>query len=252
MRNYRHILITGASSGLGAALAVAYAAEGVRLSLHGRDAARLASVAAGAQKRGAVVSTHTGDVTDEGDMAAWVERCAREQAIDGLIANAGISAGTGAGGESLEQVKKIFAVNVTGVFNSVQPALPLMQARGTGQIGIVSSLAGFRGFPGAPAYCASKAAVRVYGEGLRGEMARYGVGVSVICPGFIKTPMTDVNHFRMPMLMTAEKAAGIIKRGLAENRARIAFPAAMYGAALVMGILPQMVMDWVAARTPKK
>jgi short-subunit dehydrogenase len=251
MRNPRHILITGASSGLGAALALEYAGPGIHLSLHGRDRERLSQIAAAVGQRGAENSTHCGDVTDAEDMAAWIR--ARDQALplDLVIANAGISGGT-AKGESAEQVAAIIAVNVGGVFNSVQPALPLMTQRGRGQIAIVSSLAGFRGFPGAPAYCASKAAVRVYGEGLRGEAARHHVEVNVICPGFVKTPMTDVNPFPMPLIMPPERAARIIRAGLAANRARIAFPWRMYVMIRFLAALPQPWIDLIAARTPKK
>ena len=248
----RHILITGASSGLGAALALEYAASGICLSLHGRDKERLERIAIWARKKGAQVTTYIGDVTDAGDMAAWITTCDGALPLDLVIANAGISAGTSGGGESPDQARKIFAVNVGGVFNTVQPALLLMTKRGQGQIAIVSSLAGFRGMPGAPAYCTSKAAVRVYGEGLRPEAARSNVAINVICPGFVKTPMTDVNKFRMPFLIPVERAAQIIRAGLAANRARIAFPFPMYALVRLLTALPQPVADFIAARTPRK
>ncbi|MGB9152706.1 MAG: SDR family NAD(P)-dependent oxidoreductase, partial [Alphaproteobacteria bacterium] len=253
MHNPRHILITGASSGLGAALALDYATAGIRLSLHGRNAERLAQVAEQARKRGADVSTHAGDVSDAKDCAGWIESCDRITAIDLVIANAGISGGTaGREGESLSQINAIFAANVTGVCNTIHAALPFMTQRKRGQIAIISSIASFRGFPGAPAYCASKAAVRVYGEGLRGEMARHNVEVNVVCPGFIKTPMTDVNPFPMPLIMSAEQAAVIIRKGLEANRARIAFPWPIYALIRLLTALPQPLMDFIAARTPKK
>lgn len=252
MLNPRHILITGASSGLGAALALDYAASGIFLSLHGRNEERLSQVAEQARLRGAEVSTHTGDVTDAKDITTWIETRDATQPLDLLIANAGISAGTGRKGESLDQVNTIFAANVTGVFNSIHPVLPLMTRRKKGQIAIISSLASFRGFPGAPAYCASKAAVRVYGEGLRAEMMRHNVEVNVVCPGFIKTPMTDVNPFPMPFLMSTERAAKIIRKGLASNRARIAFPWPLYAFVRMLTALPQPLMDFIAAQTPKK
>jgi NAD(P)-dependent dehydrogenase (short-subunit alcohol dehydrogenase family) len=237
---------------LGAALALVYAAAGARLSLHGRNAERLANVAGQARERGAEISTHTGDVGDAEDLAAWIEACDRTAEIDMIIANAGISAGTGGGGETLEQIHAIFAANVSGVFNTIHPVLPLMMRRGRGQVAIISSLAGFRGFPGAPAYCASKAAVRVYGEGLRAEMARHNVEVNVVCPGFIKTPMTDINPFPLPFLMTAERAARIIRKGLEDSRARIAFPWPMYAAIRLLTALPQPLIGFVAERTPRK
>lgn len=246
----KHILITGASSGIGAALATLYAGPGVRLALHGRNEDRLRHVAEDAKKRGAAVAIKAGDVCYAEGMSAWIAECHAAQPLDLVIANAGVSAGTGRNGESDEQARAIFAINLTGVLNTVQPAMPLMMQRGRGQIAIMSSLASFRGFPGAPAYCASKAAARIYGEALRGELAPHGIAVNVICPGFIKTPMTDVNPFPMPFIMTAERAARIIQKGLAHNRARIAFPWAMYALVRLAAALP---LDWLpVSRLPKK
>ncbi len=252
MQNPQHILITGASSGIGAALALAYAGSGATLSLHGRDAERLAQVAQRARACGATAITTIGEVTDRQAQAQWLAERAAAMPLDLVIANAGISAGTGSGGETPEQVEQIFAVNVQGVFNTVHGALPAMTQRGKGQIAIMASLAGFRGLPGCPAYSASKAAVRLYGEALRGDLAAKGVQVSVICPGYIKTPMTDVNKFRMPFLMEADSAALIIKQGLARNRARIAFPFPLYAAVWLLGALPPGLTDGFLARLPKK
>ena len=252
MLNPNHILITGASGGIGAALAVLYAAPGTRLSLHGRSAERLQQVAAQALARGAVVETHTGDVTDSAAMKGWIESCDARQPVDLLIANAGISAGTGTYGETQADVQRIFDTNLNGVLNSIHPILPPMMKRRRGQVAIMSSLASFRGFPGASAYCSSKAAVRTYGEALRPDLARFGVAVNVICPGFIKTPMTDVNPFPMPFLMSAERAARIIRDGLARNRARIAFPWPMYLGVRLLAAMPQGLTEGFSARFPRK
>jgi len=250
MLNPKHILITGASSGIGAALAELYAEPGVRLSLHGRNTERLEQTAVSARQRGAVAFAKPGDVTNAEAMAAWIGECDASQPLDLVIANAGISAGTGGGLETPAQARTILNVNLDGVLNTVQPAVSLMAARRHGQIAIMSSLASFYGFPGAPAYCASKAAVRIFGEALRGEWAEKGAEVSVICPGFIKTPMTDVNRFPMPFIMTTERAARIIRRGLNRNQARIAFPFPMYALVRLLAALPQ---DWLpAARLPRK
>jgi len=250
MLNPKHILITGASSGVGAALAELYAAHGIRLSLHGRNVERLEQIAVSARQRGAVVFAKPGDITDAEAVAAWIGECDASQPLDLVIANAGISAGTGGGLETPAQTRAILNVNLDGVLNTVQPVVPMMVARRRGQIAIMSSLASFRGFPGAPTYCASKAAVRIFGEALRGEWARKGVEVSVICPGFIKTPMTDVNRFPMPFIMTAERAARIIYHGLSRNRARIAFPFPMYAIICLLAALPQ---DWLpVAHLPRK
>lgn len=252
MQNPKHILITGASSGIGAALAEHYAAPGIRLSLLGRNRERLASAAVIARKKGATVIEKEGDVVDAPSLAEWIQHCDAAEPLHLVIANAGISAGTGSGEETEQQARAIFAVNLEGVLNTIHPALALMLPRKQGQIAIVSSLAGFRGFAGAPAYCGSKAAVRVYGESLRGDVAPHGVEINVICPGFIKTPMTDVNKFPMPFMMTAERAAAIIATGLAKNHGRIAFPWPMYALVRLMATLPQSVIDLFAARLPKK
>lgn len=251
-RSYEGILITGASSGIGAALAEAYAAPGVRLALCGRNEARLTMVAGLCRSAGASVTTATLDVRDAAAMASWIEALEQEAPLDLVIANAGISGGTGSGGEDRSQTEEIFAVNLDGVVNVVQPAVEAMRRRGRGQIAIMSSLAAFRGFPGAPAYCASKAAVRVWGEALRNDLARDGVGVSVICPGFVRSRMTAVNDFPMPFLMDAEKAAPIIRRGLARNRARIAFPWQMYAQVWLLAALPTALSDFLLRRMPAK
>jgi len=247
-----HILITGASSGIGAALARIYARPDVSMSLQGRDKERLNSVAENARRRGAKVYTAILDVTDAARMSKWIQACDGRKPLDLVIANAGISAGTGGGGESREQARAIFNVNVNGVLNTIHPALRRMEARKSGQIAIMSSLAGFLGFPGAPAYCASKAAVRVYGEALRECFAPKGVKINVICPGFVKTPMTEINRFPMPFLISAERAARIIKKGLAEDRARIVFPWRMYALVRAFGALPSAFTGFAAGRLPVK
>ena len=250
--SFSSILITGASSGIGRALAEHYAAPGLHLALTGRDQTRLEKVAAACRSKGAVVTTEVLDVVDQDAMAKWIETVERAHPIDLAIANAGISAGTGSGGESDEQARRIFATNLDGVLNTLQPLIPHMIARGKGQLAVVSSLAAFRGFPGAPAYSGSKAAVKVWAEGLRGELLPHGIGVSVICPGFVKSPMTDVNDFPMPGLMQADKAARVIAHGLARNKARIAFPLRLYWAVWLLGALPPGLTDRWLAKLPKK
>ncbi len=231
-----HVLITGASSGIGAALARRLAAPGRRLTLLGRDAGRLAAVA-----RGLVGSTETVsvDVCDQAAMTDVIEAAFTIAPVDLLVANAGISGG---------DARQLIAVNVQGILNTVEPAILPLRAQGHGQMALMSSLAGFRGLPNAPAYCASKAAVRVYGEGLRGRLARFGIKVSVICPGFIDTPLTADNPFPMPFLMSAEQAAERIVRGLARNRARIAFPRRLYWPTLAGSLLPAALTDPVYLR----
>ena len=246
------VLITGASSGIGAALALAYASDGVRLALGGRNRKRLGQVAAACTAKGAAATATIVDVTDRQRMRDWLYDADRTSALALVIANAGVSGGTAGDGESDEQAQRIFDANLTGVLNTVHPAIAAMRRRGRGQIAIMSSVASFRGFPGAPAYSASKAAVRTYGEALRGALRRDGIAVSVICPGFVRSRMTRANAFRMPLLMDADKAARIILRGLARDRARIAFPWPVYFAAWLAGTLPPALTDPLFRRLPEK
>ena len=246
------VLITGASSGLGAALARHHAAPGVTLALTGRDSKRLEDVAAECRAKGAGVTSGVVDVTDAAFMAAFVAAADLQAPLDLVIANAGVSAGTGEGDEPAEQARRITAINVDGVLNTVEPAVAAMRKRGRGQIGLVSSLAAFRGFPGAPAYCGSKAWVKTWGEGMRGHLHGERIGLSVICPGFVKTPMTARNPYPMPFLWSADKAARVIARGLARNKARIAFPFPLYALVWYLGLLPPWLTDLFFRRLPKK
>jgi short-subunit dehydrogenase len=245
-------LITGASSGIGAALAEEYAGPGVTLFLTGRDAARLGAVAERCRARRAECHLRIGDVTDAAAMESFVAGADAHRPLDLVIASAGISAGTGGGGEGAAQTRAIFAVNLDGTVNTVMPAIERMRARKRGQIAVLSSLAGFRGVGGAPAYGASKAAVRVWGEGLRAAVAGDGISVSVICPGFVVTPMTAVNTFAMPFLMPAGRAARIIRAGLAHNRGRIAFPWPMAALVWLTCALPDIWVDQLVRRLPLK
>lgn len=247
-----HVLITGASSGIGAALARVYAAPGAILSLTGRDTERLDAVAVGCRERGATVESTVLDVCDRTAMEQWIERRDSTVPLDLVVANAGISAGTGGAQESDEQTRSIFATNIDGTVNTVLPAAAVMRRRRSGQIAIVSSLAGYRGMPGAPAYSASKGAMKLWGEGLGGSLARDGIKVSVICPGFVITGITKVNRFPMPFLMDADRAARIIADGLARGHGRIAFPAPMAALAWLGAALPDAFARWLTRRLPSK
>jgi len=252
MNHPKNILITGASSGLGAALAVAYARSGVTLYLLGRNESRLAQTVCLCEELGATAHFKAIDVIDMVAMQQYLDAVDDENPIDLVIANAGISAGLGGGMEKAEQARNLFRINIDGVVNTVSPFIPKMIARKSGQIAIISSLAGIRGLPSSPAYSASKGWARLYGEGLRGWLARSGVRVNVVCPGFIKTPLTDVNPYRMPFLMSADKAAGIIIKGLAKNQSRIAFPKMMYVPLLMMNTVPLWISDKFFSMLPDK
>lgn len=248
----KHIIITGASSGLGTALALEYAGNHTVLGLIGRNLERLDAVAQLCRQQGATVLTGAVNVTDAPALTGWLQEFESQYPIDLCIANAGISAGTGGGGESAEQARHIFNINVNGVINTVTPIAGWMKTRNKGHLALVSSIAGFRGSPTAPAYSASKAAVRYYAQAIRGEFAPDGIEVSVICPGFIKTPMTRVNPFPMPFILTADKAARIIRRRLDAGKAKIIFPWPMALLARIQNLLPDTLMNRIYRAVPAK
>lgn len=238
-KSFASIVITGASSGIGEALAVDYAAPGVALALNGRDPARLEAVAAACRVRGAIVDASPVDVTDRAALAAWLTAFDDAHAVDLLIANAGIAADNDdCSPEHFARMRRTMAVNVDGVFNTVEPLVGRMMERRRGQISIVSSLAGFIGLPYSASYNASKAAVRVWGESLRYVLKKHGIGVSVICPGFVATRINADAPFPMPFLMTATQASAVIRRGLERNRPRIAFPIGIKAAVWLGSTLP--------------
>lgn len=249
---FRSVLITGASSGIGRAVALHLASPGVYLSVTGRDSIRLEETAQALRDKGADVVAEQIDVSDRTGMTALIAAADRRAPLDLVIANAGISSGSGAGAGDDEVIRDIFVVNLAGVLNTVLPAAALMRARRRGRLAIVSSVAGFRGLPTAPAYSASKVAVRAWGEAIRPRLAEDGVALTMIFPGFVESRITAANDFPMPLLMPAEKAADIIVRGLARGKRSIAFPWPTIWAMRLLSLLPGPVFDAVLARGPKK
>jgi short-subunit dehydrogenase len=252
MKNPKNILITGASSGIGKALAIKYSQENVNLFLSGRDADKLEETKSFCQALKANIFCKIIDVQDETAMQGWIEEIEKDYQLDLVIACAGISAGTAGGPESVSQIKQIFAVNLDGVLNTINPAIAKMKERKKGQIVLISSLAGFRGLPSSPAYSASKAAIRVYGEALRGNLANMGIWVNTVCPGYIKTPMTAVNDFPMPFLMSAEKCAEKIVKGLKKNQSRISFPFPLFFTVWLCTLLSNKITDPIFSKLPGK
>jgi short-subunit dehydrogenase len=224
-RIFRHIVITGASSGIGEALAVDYAAPGVALGLTGRNRERVGAVADACRARGATVLADTIDSADRMAMANWLAAFDEIHPVDLLIANAGVSLSQNDPAlESFDAVRRTFTTNLDGVLNTVEPLVGGMISRRQGQIGVMSSLAAFFGRPMSASYSASKAAVRVWGESIRFPLAKDNVGVSVICPGYVESRMSASLVGAKPFLVSADRASRLIRHGLAHNKARIAFP----------------------------
>jgi len=257
--SYSHILITGASSGIGLALARYYANKAledadriVYLSLTGRDSQRLKETAHSCQNEYVKVCEYIFDVTDFDITKQTILKANEICPLDLVIANAGISGGGGDDCEEYEQAYNIFQTNIFGVINTISPAIEVMSKSGKGQIAIISSIAGFRGWPGAPAYCASKSAVKTYGESLRSQMKKTGIKINVVCPGFIKTPMTGKNGFPMPFIMEKERAAKIIAQGLEKDKTRIAFPWQLVSFAWFFSVIPDRLAHFLLKNTPSK
>ena len=251
-REKKTIIITGASSGLGAALAVQYSRDGHRLFLLARSKERLDAVAKICAANGAEVNILVVDVTDSTQMEKQLNEITYQYGIDIVIACAGVSAGTLDGPEMAMQVQKIFATNINGVINTVLPVIPHMIERRSGNIVIVSSMAGFLGLSSAPSYSASKGAVRLFSEALRGYLRVWGIYVTTVIPGYIKTPMTSVNNFPMPFMTTAEEAAEKIINSVAKNIEVIAFPFGMQFCIKLLTMLPSWLITFINSKLPGK
>ena len=237
------VAITGASSGIGTALAFRYARQGATIGLIGRNQERLQSVAAECRSLGANVCVGEIDVRARAELLHWLEAFDDARPVDLLIANAGVMEGTPPGGmiESPDAAYDLMQTNVLGVLNTVQPLIPRMITRRRGQIAIVSSIAGFIPLPDSPSYCASKAAVLNYGLALRTLLRPYGIGVNVICPGYVITPMMQKEAGMKPFAVSANAAANLIVRGLQKNRSIIAFPRLFGLITRLGGLLPDNV-----------
>ncbi|MEE6206498.1 MAG: SDR family NAD(P)-dependent oxidoreductase [Alphaproteobacteria bacterium] len=245
------ILITGASSGIGEALAIYYAQHGAEnLFLSGRNAERLQQVAERCRQAGANVYPKQISVTDREAMQEWITQCESTAPLNIVFANAGVSTGE----ENTENAYNTFETNVMGVINTIHPVMDIFKNRPTGKkvIAITSSIAGYHGLPSCPSYSATKACLKAYGEALRGSLKPFGIQVSVICPGFVKSRITDKNTCPMPFFMSAEKAAQIIATRLDKNVGLIAFPWPMRFAVWALSILPNCLTDWIYAALPHK
>ncbi len=245
------VFITGASSGLGQALARHYARQGAVLGLAARRGDALQTLAA---TLGGAIHCYSLDVTDAMALqAAGRDFMARAGVPDIVIANAGISVGTlTEEADDMTAFARVFDVNVMGAVHTFQPFVAAMRDAGRGRLVGIASVAGVRGLPGAGAYSASKAALRTYLEALRVEMRDSGLRVVCISPGYIATPMTAINPYAMPFLLPADEAARRIARVIAAGQAQAVVPWQMGLVATLMKWLPTGLYDRLAAKAGRK
>jgi short-subunit dehydrogenase len=241
----RVAVVTGASSGIGRALARVLAAEGCKVGLVARRGEELAALRDEIEKAGGTAAAAVADVSVRAEAVGAIHDVAgRLGPVDLLIANAGVGAPTLLEPFNVGDVEKMFRVNVLGVVYSLEAVLPQMLERGRGHLAAVSSMASYKGLPGESGYTASKAAVNVFMEGLRIQLRSKGIAVTTICPGFVLTPMTEVNEFKMPWCLEADEAARRIVGALRRRRKVYNFPWQM---ALFMKFA-RWAPDWLVDR----
>lgn len=250
----RSVLVTGASSGIGEALAVACAMRGAEsLFLCGRDVRRLEDVVRRCREHAPRVEGRAVDVTDARAMREWLLECDGSSPLELVFANAGVSTGV----ESEENVRRTFATNVGGCLNTVLPAIEAFRRRGSAakgrrQVVLTSSMAGYAPLPACPSYAGTKAAVKAWGLSLRGALKREGIMVNVVCPGFVRSRITDRNTCPMPFFMEADRAARTILDRVDRNVGLIAFPWQMRLATWLLSALPWRLAERLSSGLPGK
>ena len=240
------VMITGASSGIGKALASAIATRGARLGLLARRQNLLDEIVHAVQGRAVAVAA---DVRDADGMKAAADRVRAELGpIDILIANAGIGTSSHISQLDPNHLANVISINLVGAANSVAAVVPQMIERGKGHLVAISSLAAYRGLAKSAAYCASKAAMSAYFESVRIDLRGTGVGVTVIHPGFIKTPLTAGREAHMPYLMELDDAVPKIVSAIEKGRKSVAFPWQLATVVRAGMLMPAFMYDWIAAR----
>lgn len=250
MNQKRNILITGASSGIGEALAVRLSSNNTRLLLLARNNEKLANVAKSCEQLEAEVLTYSADVKAIPELQKLIVEIDQEFPIDLIICNAGVTNSIGENGEpeSWEEISHVIDTNLYGVLASLNPLISHMQHRKQGQIAIISSLAAFYGMAVTPAYCASKAGIKGYGESLRGWLKHDNIKVNMVYPGFVKSALSDNFKADKPFMISAEKAADIIVKGIDNNKASISFPFPLNFGIWFLSAIPAGMADWIMGK----
>ena len=247
-----NILITGASSGIGKALSIYYAKNKLAktLFISGRNKERLAETKSLCENFGVTVYEKVLDVTKKQDMNEWILNCEKISPLNLIIANAGVATLE----ETPDNIFNTFNTNIFGVLNTITPTIEIFKkaSRKQKQIAIISSIAGYHGLPACPSYSASKACVKAYGESLRVSLRAYNIKVNVICPGFVRSCITDKNTCPMPFFMETDNAAKIIADRLNKNIGLISFPWQMRFTSWLISILPNCISDFIYSKLPHK
>jgi len=245
----RVALVTGASSGIGAALARRLVRDGYALGLVARRESELRALQSEITSAGGCAAIAVADVSSRTEMTGAVQKIATELGpVDLFVGNAGIAGPTRISPLNIDDIDRIFAVNVHGLLYGIEAVLPEMLERKSGHIVGISSVAAYFTFPGESAYCASKAAVNSFLAGLRGQLAPRGISVTTICPGFIRTPLVKKNKFKMPFLMEADEAADRIARAIARRAGVYDFPWQTRMMVAMCNLLPASVLRKMAKR----
>ena len=249
----KNILLTGASSGIGEALALYYAKQPQteNLFICGRNEQRLNEVKEKCEKIGhAKIHAKILDVSDKTAVENWINEAEKTAYLNLVFANAGVATLE----ETPNNIYNTFNINVMGVLNTVTPAVELYKKRQDKDkiIAITSSIAGYHGLATCPSYSATKACVKAYGEALRIQLLPYNIQVNTICPGFVRSRITDKNTCPMPFFMEAEPAAELIAKRIEKNVGLITFPFPMRLGAWFISILPNFISDFIYKRLPHK
>jgi len=241
----KSIAITGGSSGIGAALALHYAANQSIITLAGRDLPRLKAVASECEALGAKTTISIVDVQNLSEVKAWISKAHKENPLDIVFVNAGVTGGVGDNQkwEVAKDVSMLLSINLIGATNTIGAALTEFNKVGIGQIVVTNSLAGYVGFPGSASYSASKAALRIYCESLQRLLKSSSISLTLIFPGYVSSPMSKKVVSAKPFEVTAKKAASLIAIAVEKRKKKMGFPYIMWVGVRFLSVLPICIQN---------